>query len=330
MFCSIGYRVLKVEYARDVKSLRGPRLGLVIVAAAVFATACAGLSNPEGWASPVIQDDTALIFQKHERISSVQIEDGQIIRTNWTFPNDNIEAQKDIELRAVYRAPAFDGSFYFMAGFTGTVVALTPDGDIHWIRDQDDRIDGDVVSGVALFGDSLFLGTSNGQLIELSKADGRIVGTPWQLDDEIWASAVVIGTSVFAATMNGTLYGFDLESRQQLWDPLTSPGAVPDLMAIDDRLLFLPSLDSTVRFVDPATGRQVGATFGTDDWVWSEAALKGNLVYFGDFSGRVYALDIKSGITGVGIQGRGQDQSRTGHRGRLSRGRYGEGCRAYA
>lgn len=282
---------------RHVISLRGPRLGLVIVAFAVLAAGCARLQNPEGWASPVIEDDTALIFQDRERLSSVLIEDGRIVLTKWTFPDDNIEAQKDIDLRAVYRAPEFDGEFYYVAGFTGVIAALTPDGDIQWIRDEGDKIDGDVVSGVVLAGNSLFLGTSNGELIQLSKADGRILGTPWQLDDAIWAEPVIIGGSVYAATMNGTLYGFDIESGDALWPPVKSPGAIPDLMSVNDELLFVPSFDSNVRFFDPDTGQQVGEKFITNDWVWSRAALSGDMVYFGDFSGVVYALNITSGNT---------------------------------
>jgi eukaryotic-like serine/threonine-protein kinase len=173
-------------------------------------------------------------------------------------------------------------------------VSLTVDGSINWIRDEDDRISGDVVSGAVLAGDFLYLGNSNGDLFQLSKADGRIVQT-WELDDEIWAPPIVIGSSLFAATMNGTLYGFDLESSAELWPPVRGSGAIPDLMALNDELLFVPSLNSTVRFFNPVIGQQVGNTFGTADWVWSEAAIQGDIAYFGDFSGAIYALNIRSG-----------------------------------
>ena len=272
-----------------MKSVRGPAAGLVVVVFAVLTIACVGLQSPEGWASPVISDDSALIFQKHERLSSVRIEDGRIVQTNWTFPNDNDESQEDLELRAVYRAPVFDGSSYYLAGLTGLVAALNLNGIPEWVRE----VRGEIVSGVVLAGDSLYLGTSNGELIRLSTADGHTVRT-WELDDEIWAPPVIIGGAVYAATMSGTLYGFDIESGEQLWAPIESSSAVPELMSVNDELLFAPSLSGTVRIYDSTSGQTVGVTFNASDWVWSQAAVQGTILYFGDFGGRVYALDIST------------------------------------
>ena len=61
-----------------------------------------------------------------------------------------------------------------------------------------------------------------------------------------------------------------------------------------DGHLFAPSLNKRVYILDAATGRAL-QELPTKDWVWSGAAFKDNVAYFGDFSGNVYALDITTG-----------------------------------
>jgi outer membrane protein assembly factor BamB len=93
--------------------------------------------------------------------------------------------------------------------------------------------------------------------------------------------------------MAGELWAYDIASGQPKWDqPFEASGAIADLALIDEDRLFVPSLDNKVYLVETATGAQLGDAFVADDWIWTRPAFANGVAYFGDFSGKVYALDI--------------------------------------
>ncbi|MCL6646514.1 MAG: PQQ-binding-like beta-propeller repeat protein, partial [Dehalococcoidia bacterium] len=60
---------------------------------------------------------------------------------------------------------------------------------------------------------------------------------------------------------------------------------------LDDTRLFVPSINRHVYIIDAATGR-VLTDFRAKDWVWTAPARDGNRLFFGDFGGHIYGLDI--------------------------------------
>lgn len=278
-----------------VKLPRFPRAGLaaILVLAALIA-GCAGIAQPEGWASPRIEDDaTAFIFRERGKLSAVQLDDAGIARVLWVFPDDRIQEQKGIDLRAVYRAPEFDGERYYLAGFSGDVVALTRDGIVVWIQD---KLQGEVVTGAVLADDLILVGTLEGLLYRLDPAAaGEVVGDPIKVPGEIWAPPVVLGQHVFVATMEGKVLGFDLKSGARIWGPFTTSGAIPELAPLGDDRLFVAGLDRYVYVLDAASGQPVFEPYRTEGWVWSTPVVVGDRAYFADFAGVVYQLDITNG-----------------------------------
>ncbi len=280
---------------------RTKRLLLAAIAMAFVSVACVGFSDPRGWAAPVFESGNVYVFLDAERLVAVRLDEfgGEAL---WSFPDDDIEAEKEIELDAVYGPPLFAGDRIILAAFSGEVVALSREGRYapaqgSWRRDD---VRGSIVGGAVLAGGRLIFGTTAEHLYVRSAGDGGD-SPPWprdgrRLKGEIWAQPVVLGGALFAATTDGNLYAFDLETGEELWDePFDAGGAVVDLSAIDEGLLFVPTLHKRVWLVDIASGRPVRAAFRAEGWVWTSPAVADGVAYFGDFGGVVHALDLATG-----------------------------------
>ena len=273
---------------------------LALVVIALMAIACRGIANPEGWAQPAVEGEIAYVFLDRGELSAIRLDDsgGQVL---WTFPDDDLEAEKDVDLEAVYTKPVITGDRIYIAGFTGELVAISLDGRLQpdgwWLEDG---VDGDVIGGPVLADDRLVFGTTEGRLYVRSITGGG--GVPgWDIDGievggEIWAPPVVANGIVAVATIEGEVHAFDLESGAEAWsEPFEADAAIADLGLAGEGLLFVPSFDRHVYFVDLATGREVTNAFRARDWVWTGAAIADGIAYFGDFSGAVFAVDVATG-----------------------------------
>ena len=123
---------------------------LLIAVVAILSSACVGFSEPRGWAEPVFDGETVYVFLDREEFVAVTLDEfgGQWV---WTFPDDDIDAEDDIDLEAVYGPPLFvkDRDLVILAGFSGEIVALTTSGRFFpaegsWQRDD---VDGNIVGG---------------------------------------------------------------------------------------------------------------------------------------------------------------------------------------
>jgi len=274
---------------------RSVAAGLLVIAFALSAAACGGVKNPEGWASPVDQDSTLFYFPEKDRVAAVRLEDG-FARQAWTFPADNREDHEDLKFKAVYDAAIADGILYFGA-WDGPVLALhTENGEVAWAFD---RVQGGIVGGPVVQDGIVAFGTTEGRIYVRDARTGEPApGWPengLDLSDGIWAPPVIEEGRLFIATMGGDLLAFDLASGREAWDaPFEASGAIADLALVAPGRLFVPSLDKRVRLVDTATGRPIGPAFVARDWIWTRPAVADGYMYFGDFSGNVYALSIEN------------------------------------
>ncbi|MGE3074788.1 MAG: PQQ-binding-like beta-propeller repeat protein [Dehalococcoidia bacterium] len=259
-------------------------------------SSCVRVLNPTGWSAVVFDGNTAYLTTSKGRISSVTV-DGDSATANWTFPDKDRKEDSDLKLKAIYGAPVLDGDRLYLGTFAGGVFALrTDDGRPIWpgVDGNQQKISGDLAGGIVMAGDRLFFGTTEGRLYGWNKADGS-PATGWEepkkLKGGIWAAPVVVGDAVFAATTDGGLHAFSVSDGRELWSGFKASGAVVELSAVNDDLLFVPSINHHVYLVKTADG-SIAADFKANDWVWSNGAVAGNHLFFGDFSGSVFGLDI--------------------------------------
>ncbi|MBI2767283.1 MAG: PQQ-binding-like beta-propeller repeat protein [Chloroflexi bacterium] len=295
-------------------------VGLLLVVFALTATACGRIKNPEGWATPTVDNSTAYYFRKKDRFSAVDLNPANAIAdTNvppgpaaapllWKFPTDAQAKTSDYKLKAVYTAPVRDGDTFYLASYDGDLYRVrAADGQGERIQTPAD-IKGKIVGGPALSGDLLVFGTTENRLYAIRKNDGGIApGWPKggiDMGGGIWASPIARkdasgNDTVIVATMEGEVVSVKVSDGSRTWQkPFKASGSVAAIAMLGDSQLFVPSLGKRVYVLNADTGGQVGPAFATSDWVWTTPAFvpasegKGGVAYFGDFSGKVYALDI--------------------------------------
>ena len=280
-----------------------------VAAAAILAAACVGdgFTRPRGWAGPVFEGATMHLFPESGLLAAVRLDQpgGLFGIADWSFPDEDLAAEEDIDLGAVYGPPILTADRIILATFEGELIALSRDGRFQpgqsWMRDD---VEGAIMGGAVLAGDRLIFGTTEQRLYARSPANGGPVGN-WPLDGlrlegEIWARPVVSGGAVFVATMDGLVHAFDVESGEERW-AFDAGGAITEIALIDGNgtglpeLLFVPTLGSRVWLVDPASGRAVHQPLDAGAWVWTTPAVADGVAWFGDFGGVVRALDLASG-----------------------------------
>ena len=275
------------------------------IAILVLSAACVGFASPKGWSPPQFEDGSAFVFLDEGRLSALAFDetDNSRARELWRFPNDDLyPLEDDIDLKAVYGPPVFLEDFIILAAYSGEIVAITRDGRYEpgsgsWKI----SVPGEIIGTAVVAEDRLIFATSEGRLYVRDVVTGGGVA-PWpvngkELGASIWASPIVSKGVVITATMKGTVQAFNLETGIAVWDaPFKKDSAIAVLALINENVLFVPGLGGIIDFIDVQSGQSIGQSFETEGWVWSAPLVKDGILYFGDFAGNLYALDITKGI----------------------------------
>lgn len=277
-------------------------LGAALLAAtALLGAACVAVTSPEGWAPPLLADTSALYLTTDHGhlVRTTLADDGRSATAAWTFPDKDVKADDKIRPDAAYGAPIVaDGRVYY-ATFDAGVFALDAEtGRPDWPeagKTNASAITGNIAGGLAYANGILFFGTTEGRLYGWNAANGAPAPgweTPLRFDAGIWATPVAIGGTLYIATMDGQVHAIRIADRSPAWPaPFAATGAIADLVALDEARLFVPSINRHVYILDAATGTLL-ADYRAKDWVWTAPAHDGDRLFFGDFGGNVYGLDI--------------------------------------
>jgi len=276
------------------------RAGILLALLALpLLSSCVSVLNPTGWAPVVFDGDTAYVVTSKGRLSAVSL-NGDSAQAKWTFPDPDRDSDDDFRTRAIYGAPIVDGDRIYVATFAGGVFALNKeDGRPIWpaAGPNDSEIDGNITGGLAMAGDNLYFGTTEGRLYAWKKSDGTPAPgweKPRSFDGGIWATPIVDGDTIFVATMKGHVYALSAADGSERWvEPFSSTAAVPELALVGEDLLFVASINRHAYLLKRSDGVEV-ADYRAEDWLWTAPAESGSTLYFGDFGGKVYALNITS------------------------------------
>ncbi|MCH8184900.1 MAG: PQQ-binding-like beta-propeller repeat protein [Chloroflexi bacterium] len=159
-------------------------------------------------------------------------------------------------------------------------------------------------SGSAVQGNSLFTGTTQGEIISLDKTNGETIwrfGLQGEEDDRaIYGTPAISGDSLYVGGYDGLLYSLSLDGSEKWIERLDGP-VVGGAALFDGFLVVGSEVD------DPVDGNE-GMVYGFDaetgerQWrfpvegkVWSTPAISDGLVIFGSLDHRVYALNLTDG-----------------------------------
>ena len=109
------------------------------------------------------------------------------------------------------------------------------------------------------------------------------------------SSPAVVDGTVYIGCRDADVYAIDAATGRKKWDYPTSKSWVIGTPAVRDGMVYVGTSDSS-RFMtlDAKSGR-LRFEFKAGAYMFSSAALAGDLAYVGDHNGRLYALDAKTG-----------------------------------
>lgn len=109
------------------------------------------------------------------------------------------------------------------------------------------------------------------------------------------SSPAVVDGVVYIGCRDAHVYAVDAATGRKKWDYPTNKSWVNGTPAVRDGVVYVGTSDSA-RFMalDAKTGR-LRFNFDAKAYMFSSAALAGDLAYVGDHNGRLYAIDTKSG-----------------------------------
>jgi outer membrane protein assembly factor BamB len=175
---------------------------------------------------------------------------------------------------------------------------------------------GRVISSPLVVGDVIYVGSTDGSLYAINRADGT---QRWKFDSKgpISSSPALHNGLVFISSVDGLVYAIDAGTGQSKWTfatkgerRFTAPGihgAIPrtermpdpfDVFtsspAVANGIVYIGSGDQNVYALDANTGA-LRWSFATGDVVHASPAIANGVVIIGSWDRNVYALDAQTG-----------------------------------
>jgi outer membrane protein assembly factor BamB len=180
------------------------------------------------------------------------------------------------------------------------VVAPNTDGFLYFIKMKKNETNAWVIDSVTSFpqksdsNKSLDSTGLSGPALEEFWAAASNTGIDKNALGAFWATPVSDGTTVYAPNTNHKLYAIDIATNKLKWNPIDLGGPMVGPVLLDNGVLYLGTLNSTLYALNSDTGAQVWSKKLTGG-IWSAPILKDGLLYVGDESGTVTILDSKTG-----------------------------------
>jgi outer membrane protein assembly factor BamB len=142
---------------------------------------------------------------------------------------------------------------------------------------------------------NLVFGTPSGFLYSVNADTGEEIWK-FEMGGAISVGAAIASGKVYAGQQGGErfFYCLDAETGELVWKQTVPGGWVWGSAAVDDGLVYVPTVNGYAVCLDGTTGHIVWM-YPTAKSVPAEPAVDGNLVYFGSWSRALYAFDKKTG-----------------------------------
>ncbi|MBV7530324.1 PQQ-binding-like beta-propeller repeat protein [Chitinophaga sp. sic0106] len=216
----------------------------------------------------------------------------------YTMQPDSLymEDQYDLYLSA----PATDDKHVFFGSSDHHIYALDKhSGKVVWKY----KTNGPVHGGVASSAGVLIAGSWDTYIYALNAANGQVLWK-FKTDEDtkyhhilegIQATPLVYNNTVYLGTRDTKLYALDLQTGKEKWHwDASDPWIVASAVARDGHLYVGTSDSYLLLDIDATTGKEYRSNKG-GGYVFGAAALSGNALLYGDFTGRLFMLNAADG-----------------------------------
>src|SRR5262245_25242756 len=191
-----------------------------------------------------------------------------------------------------------NGKVYFGSGDGNVYAVDAATGLLQWKYPTKDVVHASpaVANGV------VYIGSWDSTLYALDAENGQLkwtfdAGQDPAIHNQVGfqSSPAVADGTVYVGCRDAHVYALDAVTGKKKWDYPTSKSWVNGTPAVRDGTVYVGTSD-TSRFMalDARTGR-LKFTYTAGAYVFSSAALAGDLAYFGSHNGRLYAVNAKNG-----------------------------------
>jgi outer membrane protein assembly factor BamB len=120
----------------------------------------------------------------------------------------------------------------------------------------------------------------------------------WQFEAQhsIWSAPTYEDGVLYFGSLDKHVYALDAQTGDLIWQQLVA-GSVSGRVAVGESLIYVGSFDKQLHALDKETGeiRWEVPEEGTEDWIWASPVLEGDVVYYADKSGNIYAVGAEDG-----------------------------------
>jgi eukaryotic-like serine/threonine-protein kinase len=260
--------------------------------------------------SPTVDDGTVYFVSSAGSLVAIDATTGQ---PKWVYA---IEHERRFEAQGLHGYPypkqtipdAWDvftsspavahGKVYFGSGDGNVYAVDAKSGVLQW-----KFATGDVVhASPAVAGGNVYIGSWDSQLYAIDAESGQQkwvfkAGQDPNYHNQVGfqSSPAVVDGTVYVGCRDAHVYALDAATGRKKWDYPTSKSWVNGTPAVRDGTVYVGTSD-TSRFMalDARTGRLKFA-YTAGAYIFSSAALAGDLAYFGSHNGRLYAVNAATG-----------------------------------
>jgi outer membrane protein assembly factor BamB len=191
-----------------------------------------------------------------------------------------------------------NGKIYFGSGDGNVYAVDQKTGLLQWKVATKDVVH----ASPAVANNTVYVGSWDSSLYAIDAETGQVkwtfeAGQDPAIHNQVGfqSSPAVVDGTVFVGCRDAHVYALDAATGRKKWDYPTSKSWVIGTPAVRDGTVYVGTSDSA-RFMalDAKTGR-LKFNFGAKAYVFSSAAIAGDLVYFGNHAGRIHAINAKTG-----------------------------------
>jgi len=260
--------------------------------------------------SPALSGDTLYFVSSAGSLVAIDIATG---KPKWVFA---AEFERKFEAKNLHGYPSAaqtipdawdiftsspavaEGKVYFGSGDGNVYAVDAKTGLLQWKFPTQDVVH----SSPAVVNRVVYIGSWDSRLYALDAETGQEKWSFKSGDDPaihnqvgFQSSPAVVDGTVYVGCRDAHVYALDAATGRKKWDYPTSKSWVIGTPAVRDGAVYVGTSDSA-RFMalDAKTGR-LRFNFDAKAYMFSSAALAGDLAYVGDHNGKLYAIDTKSG-----------------------------------
>lgn len=191
-----------------------------------------------------------------------------------------------------------NGKVYFGSGDGNVYAADAQTGVLQWKFATKDVVH----ASPAVVNNTVYIGSWDSYLYAIDADSGQQkwsfqAGEDPKIHNQVGfqSSPTVVDGVVYVGCRDAHVYAIDAATGRKKWDYPASKSWVNGTPAVRDGMVYVGTSDSS-RFMalDAKTGR-LRFNFDARAYMFSSAALAGDLAYVGDHNGRLYAIDARSG-----------------------------------